>query len=96
MTTSAWGQSWSTFWGDSWGAVASEVAAEFSDISAAFAQDASPIRLEPHEWRTLRRIRQIAKRDQRLALEALRLFKKRATRARKLARPPRQRERLAA
>ncbi len=64
-----------------------EIAAELTDISKAFAYDRTPIRLEPHEWRTLRRIRQIAKRDERLALQALRIFKKRATKARAAMRP---------
>jgi len=60
---------------------------ELTDISKAFSHDQSPIRLEPHEWRQLRRIRQIAKRDERHALIALRIFKKRATKARAAVRP---------
>ena len=61
---------------------APSVAAELTDISRAFAQDMSPIHLEPHEWRQLKRIRQIAQRDERLAVAALRIFKKRATKVR--------------
>lgn len=64
-----------------------EIAVVLNDISDAFSYDRSPIRLEPHEWRTLRRIRQIAKRDERHALLALKLFKKRATKARAALRP---------
>lgn len=87
---STWGNSWGTSWADAWGAIgggggdppAPAIAAELTDISRAFAQDMSPIHLEPHEWRQLKRIRHIAQRDERLAVAALRLFKKRATKVR--------------
>ena len=54
-----------------------ELVSEISDISLAFASDHGPIHLLPHEWRQIKAIRAIAKRDARSAATALRGWKRR-------------------
>ena len=55
---------------------------EISNISAAFAQDMGPIHLLPHEWRQLKRIEAMMKRDEQRAVLAMKLFRRRATKMR--------------
>lgn len=59
------------------------VSAELADISQAFSIDYRKIHLLPHERRQLMRIAYLAKRDEKAAVTALRIFKRRATMMRK-------------
>lgn len=68
-------------------AVPPAVVVEIQGIAAAFSADYSPIKLLPHEWRQLRRIIFLSRRDEKRAKVALRLFKMRASAARAALRP---------
>lgn len=72
--------------GNEGAAVSPEISAELTDISQAFDLDYRRLRLLPHERQQLRRIRFIAKRDEKAAVAALRIFKRRATMVRKTLR----------
>lgn len=56
---------------------------ELTDASQAFAVDHGPIKLLPHERVIFRRIRAIAKRDERQAIYAIRVMTRRANEARR-------------
>lgn len=64
-------------------APAPEIVRELTDISVAFSADMGPIHLLPHEWRQIRRIRAIAKQDEKMALAALRGWRRRTLEARR-------------
>lgn len=61
----------------------SPLAVELESIQGSFSADMGPIHLLPHEWKQLRRIRAIAKHDEKMALAALRGWRRRTLEARR-------------
>lgn len=65
------------------GAPSEAIADELTRVSHAFTSDGGPLKLLPHERRQLRRIKAIAARDERLAINAIRVMTRRANEARR-------------